>query len=394
MRLFARLRRDVVVAVVLGIVLGGALVVAVSADLFGSRPRPGTLLDFDLATGRLRFALRAQTASVHVHALGRGVVVVTGADSCDYRPDHETMYAYSLPAGSLRWQRALAGACGDAAEADPIGDGTVATFTRTGIEGWDASTGRTRWRLRLLGDDLRQSASAIVSVSSIGDRVRFIAADRGRVVRTAVVHHQPFVWAVTPAVVVLATLSSGGQQQLAAIDARSGRRLWRETVGGEGGFSLPRAADGVTIVGTIPGSTSNTATDSAYDIRTGRLLWRRQHRSVSTASSGDVQALGAGLALIVEDDTLQALDSRTGVMRWKRRLIGWRPDGSSQIVAGAGSVAVIDQAKVTVLDARDGATHWLRRLPTAALRAHEPAVIDDGQLLIPSISAEWKPYDE
>jgi hypothetical protein len=68
--------------------------------------------------------------------------------------------------------------------------------------------------------------------------------------------------------------------------------------------------------------------------------------------------------------------------------------GYSEIDAREGSVAVIDQDEVTVLDARGGTPRWSRPLPTAGLRAHAPAAILDGQLLIPSISSAWAPYDE
>jgi outer membrane protein assembly factor BamB len=390
MRLFAR--RGAVVAVVLGIALGSALVVAASSDLLDSRARPGALLDLDLATGRLRFNVRAQTAFVSLHALGRGLVVVTGADSCSSHADRETMYAYSLPAGTLRWHRGFAGACSDFSGPDALSGGVVAVSTRNDIEGWDATTGRTRWRLQLVEDAPRQSASAIVSVSSDGDRVELIAPGAGRVVRSVVVHHQPSVWALTPSEVVLEAESPDGRQQLVAIDASAGRPLWRQTVEGDGRFFPPRTADGVTIAGTIPGAASNTATYTALELKDGRRLWSVQHRTVSTGSTGDLHAAGAGLALMVDGDALHALDIRTGVLRWKRRLAGWSP--SSRIVAGARWVVVIDKDRVTVLNARDGTRHWSRPLSATGLRAHGPAAIVDGQLLIPLIPATWPPDDE
>jgi outer membrane protein assembly factor BamB len=396
MRMLARSYRGVVVAVVLGVVLGAALAVAVSSDLFSSRPHPGALLDFDLETGALRFDVKAQTASVHVHALSRGLVVVTGADNCNNRADRETMYAFSLPTGALRWHRTLTGACSDFSEPDAISGGVVAVSTGRGVEGWDAATGKTRWQLRLFEDAPRQSTSAIVSVSSSSDRVRLIAAHSG-VARSVAVDYRPSVWAMTPTEIVLATQSSGGPrfwEQLTALDPSTGRRLWRRTVGGDGGYYPPRTADGVTIVGTVPGAASNTATYSAFELRDGRRLWRQQRRTVLVDPAGELEAAGAGLALFVHADTLEAVDLRTGALRWKRRLMGWRSGGYSQIVAGARSVAVIDQDKLTLLDARDGAPLWSSPLPTAGLRAHAPAAISDGQLFIPSISSSWTPYDE
>jgi outer membrane protein assembly factor BamB len=401
MRMLARSHRAAWGAVLLGVVLGVALAIAVSSDPFGSRPHPGSLLDVDLETGTVRFDVKTETASVHLHALSRGLVVVTGADNCNTRPAREEMYAYSVPSGALRWQRRLAGACSDFSEPDEVSGGVVAVHIDRGVEGWDAATGKTRWQVPLPEDDPpRQSASTIVSPNSgSSGHLHFIAAQSGRVERSVDVDFRPAVWAMTPTTILLIVQSSSGpgfRQEVGAIDARTGRRLWSATVGGEGGFYAPRTADGVTIVGTIPGATSNTATYSAFDLRDGRLLWRQQRRTVEVGSPGELEAAGAGLALFVQEgtQTLQALDVRTGTLRWKHHLVGWRTRGSSEVVAGAGSVAVIDQGKVTVFDARDGTRRWSRPLLSAGLRAHAPAAILNGQLLIPSISSAWTPYDE
>jgi outer membrane protein assembly factor BamB len=399
MRMLARSHRAAGVAVLLGVALGVALAVAVSSDLFGSRPHPGSLLDFDLETGARRFDVKAETALVQLHALGRGLVVVTGADNCNTTPsDREMMYAYSVPSGALRWRRGLAGACSGFAGPDEVSYGVVAVHTDRGVEGWSAATGKTDWRIPLLEDDLpRQSASTIVSPNSgSSGHLRFIAPQSGRVVRSVAVAYHPSVWAMTPTAIVLDVESSDGRQQLAGIDPRTGRRLWRVTVGGVGGLYAARTADGVAIAGTVPGAASNTATYSAFDLRDGQLLWRQQRRTVAIASTGELEAAGAGLAPFVLEgtQTLDALDLRTGTLTWKRHLAGWQPNGSSEIVAGAGLVAVIDHDKLNVFDARDGTTRWSRPLPTAGLRAHAPAAILNGQLLIPSISSAWTPYDE
>lgn len=401
MRMLTRSRRAAGVAVVLGVALGVALAVVFSSDPFSSRPHAGSLLDFDLETGALRFDVKAETASVHLHALGRGLVVVTGSDNCNSGPAHERMYAYSVPSGALRWQRGLAGACSDFAEPDQVSGDVVAVHSDRSVEGWDASTGKTLWQVRLPEDDPpRQSASTIISPNSgRSGHLHLIAPQSGRVERSVAVDYRPSVWAMTATTIVLMAQSStdrGARQEIRAIDARTAQQLWRMPVSGESGFYAPRTADGVTIVGTIPGATSNTAAYRAFDLRHGRLLWRQQRRSVEVGTPGELSAVGAGLALFVNESTqtLQALDIRTGGLRWKRDLAGWRPGGYSEVVAGAGSVAVIDQNKLTVFDAHDGTARWSRRLPTAGLRAHATAAILNGQLLIPSISSAWTPYDE
>ena len=156
-------------------VLIGVCVAGIGALHFHRRPEAGGLLAFDLNRGTLRFAERAQTASVHLRAIGRGVVVVSGADTCSSVVHGEQLYAYSLPGGALRWRRRFHGACDDFDPVDPVSGGIVAVYATRGFEGWSVADGSTRWRTGPFPATPRQTDGAVVGVDSNTGAVRFLA---------------------------------------------------------------------------------------------------------------------------------------------------------------------------------------------------------------------------
>lgn len=105
-------------------------------------------------------------------------------------------------------------------------------------------------------------------------------------------------------------------------------------------------------------------------------------------------AIGSGLALIAGDTSLQALDIRTGKLRWQLALPSLSPGIDRQIVAGKGAVALIEGGTVTLLGAQTGATRWSRPIDDTGVRYHPPAAITQGLLLVPQTSSDWVPYDE
>jgi outer membrane protein assembly factor BamB len=230
-----------------GALVGLALAWAVWSGAFGSRPQPGRLLDLDLATGAVRFDIQAHTASVHLHTLGDDLVVVTGADDCGVPAHHEEIYAYTLPSGTLRWQRGSPGVCLDDA---PL-RGTSASYPsrsadRVTIVGTppgpasntatyaarDARTGRTLWRKqrRTTTDDPTGQLKAIsdglaLFVQPETDLLQAFALRSGDLRWT---HHlrdwrpggHDQVIAGEGAVAVI------GQGAISVLDARSGRARW------------------------------------------------------------------------------------------------------------------------------------------------------------------------
>jgi hypothetical protein len=82
-------RRHVVLLAILALV-------AMALVARAANPDHGRVAAYDLATGALRFDVEAATASVHIHAIGSGVIVLSGADSCHGYPYRgESMYAIS-----------------------------------------------------------------------------------------------------------------------------------------------------------------------------------------------------------------------------------------------------------------------------------------------------------
>ena len=91
---------------------------------------------------------------------------------------------------------------------------------------------------------------------------------------------------------------------LYAVDAATGKLLWRYETGG-GGYSSPTVADGVVYVG----SSSIDGHPYALDAATGKLLWRYEAggRVYSSPTVAD------GVVYVGSDDGhLYALDAATG----------------------------------------------------------------------------------
>ena len=344
--------------------LGATAGVALS---HGTRAAPGHLVAYDLATGAVRFDVTAPTASVHLHAIGEGVVVATGADDCN-AAQRESAFAVSLADGALRWSRALRGACSDYAAPGTLGGGTVAVTTRHGVSGWSLQDGSSRWTHRGLGPP-GQLAGTVVA-SNDGETV-FLRARDGRVITSRPIIHdaaQAYTGRRTAVFVAPGGLLTG-------IDVADGRVLWRQRDAAlTGGFQVVGETGGAFVVDR-----------DVRDLRGGRLLW---------ASTSSPIAVGAGLAFTQDAGELHALDIRTGALRWEIALPPPDPVADRQIVAGAGAVAVIDPDSITLLEASTGATRWRAALDPATRHAYPAGAIARGMLLIPATSPDWVPYDE
>jgi outer membrane protein assembly factor BamB len=378
--------RRVVAAVILVLAVGaGGAVRSRSAGAMS--PNRGRVAAFDLVTGALRFAVESPTASVHIHALGDGVVVLSGADSChDYPYAGESMFALSLARGDLRWKRTLLGACFDYGAPTPTTRGVVPVQLRRGVAAWNTRDGSTRWRNATLQEPTG-STDAVLSVNSNTGDVKLVDPLTGRVRVTAAAPHKPTTALVTPAVVVLVTQSDstrlGWTERLTAVDTHTGRRLWQRTLGRFYEWS-ERAGSG-EVVALTWSTTSTTTMTEAFAVGTGRRLWVRAD---SAPFDDAIVATGAGLALAFEDGRLVALDLRTGRLRWRAAI------RRGAVVAGDGSVAVVRRESVSMLDAGTGAVRWTKPLPKAGVAWSGSAAIGAGVLVVPATSPAYKPYVE
>jgi outer membrane protein assembly factor BamB len=400
---------------------GIALLVAVPAGSAlttggaGSRPLAGRLVAYDLATGDVRFDVPSAAAMAFIHTVAAGVVVVAGADSCRHLRDQRPLLsAYSSSSGARLWQRPIPGllACGPPLPSVAT-DGVVTLVHRGSLEGWSTRDGTTRWRNRRVHGWPLAAFDAIATPARAESSVVFLIDGRdGSIERAVTVRSQPAPWFLTSrtAIVSARTVPVGPEQRLAiapeerlvAIDRASGRRLWHRVL--PAAFSSAAGAGGVVMVSwlTVQGyvadpsellSGHQTMTSVALDVRSGRRLWRR-----ITPVPGDlplsetVFTAGAGLALFVHGQTLEALDLRTGKARWRVQLA--LPNGAAHrsILASGTSVAVVGPKRVSVFDARDGSTRWSKPIRSAGVAWRSPAAISDGALLVPATSTGFIPF--
>ena len=153
----------------------------------------------------------------------------------------------------------------------------------------------------------------------------------------------------SPAIVGDAAVAGFDNGRLAAVRIENGEVLWEAVVSSARGPSeLDRLADvdaQPVIVKDVVYAASHERAVAAFDIETGRALWRRDIESrTGLAADGDLVYVAAA------DGTIRALDRLSGATVWtESSLVGREPAWPA--VHGA-FVAVGDS---------EGYVHWLRR---------------------------------
>ncbi len=187
------------------------------------------------------------------------------------------------------------------------------------------------------------------------------------------VYSAPLLWKDSERVVVLATSSD---RTVYALDAKSGQRLWsqavteyRPTLGGSR-LSSPAlgevAGKPALFVGHWVYDKSLThhleaGGLSALDARSGRLLWRADFLDQRVSAPVFYRVEGRGMVFAAsEDGNLRALDSESGSLIWSHRqtqpimgspLLFESPAGARVIIGG-------HFGRVRCLDARGGEEVW------------------------------------
>jgi len=154
---------------------------------------------------------------------------------------------------------------------------------------------------------------------------------------------------------------------LYALDPATGALLWQVDCG-----QPLRAAPLVTGGLIVQASGSGRLTALADD---GRRLWQRQ---LGAPLLNTPAVFGGLLGVLTRDGLLLALESATGVERWRQPLAG--PVYYSAPLAGSDALYVATAAgRLYRLDAAGGAIVWQRELPGPS---YAPPVLADGRLLI------------
>ena len=303
----------------------------------------GHLYALDSRTGVERWRFAAGRAITSSPAVAEGLVYVGSRDGAYVAVDAAT--------GRLRWRvrtgpdapLAWGFESGDLYTASPAVAGGLALLGGSDGQVWavDAADGSVRWRFRT------------------GGRVRS-----------------------SPAVVDGRVYVGSMDGTLYALELASGRLVWRfDTEGhtlesGKFGFdrrtiqSSPAVVGGQVFVGSRDGHLY------AVDAATGRQLWRADHEESWVNSS---PAVAGGLVFAGSSDNrfVQAVDARTGKERWRtptERLVWSSP-------AVAGDFVYVGDAAGTLyaLDRATGAERWRYR---SGRRIYSSPVLADGLLYV------------
>jgi outer membrane protein assembly factor BamB len=276
----------------------------------------GRLYALDAATGTQRWQFRTGRAISSTPAVARGLVFVGSRDNRFWAVDAKT--------GEERWRLETGRdvpfpwgfESGDLYTSSPLlAGGTLFFGSGDGhLYAVDPRSGKPRWRF------------------ATGGRVRS-----------------------SPAVADGRLFVGSADGTLYALDVASGRELWRFDTEGHAlesatfGFdrrtiqASPAVADGRVFIGSRDGFLY------AVDAATGRQLWRVDH-SMSWVNTSPAVAGGLVFAGSSDERFLQAVDAGTGRERW--RLPTERPVWSSPAVAGdmvyvgdgSGTVYAVDRA--------------------------------------------------
>lgn len=274
-------------------------------------------------------------------------------------------------------------------------------FATTGfgeVVALDPATGDIRWRAR--GDAPYRSAPVatqgqVVAVSGINGVTGFNAAD-GAVVWRSEGQSTRFgnLGRGSPAAAPGAALIPFGSGELAVIRIPSGIRVWSinlgANAGGEGLAAFTDLTSGPVLVGGIIVAGTAGGQLAGVDGRTGRQIWKRRFGSLSP-----VWVAGDTVYAVTTEPRLLRLDAATGRTMWARTLEGFEDmEDREDPITWAGPVLAGDRVWITSSDGRllafDGVSGEPRdaiEMPGGSVTgpiAYDGAIyvhIDDGELL-------------
>jgi outer membrane protein assembly factor BamB/serine/threonine protein kinase len=145
-----------------------------------------------------------------------------------------------------------------------------------------------------------------------------------------------------------------GLQEFFALDRASGREAWARTIGG----LTISASCALSGTGTLYAAQGREL--RAYELRTGRELWRRRHRNPHSAYGMPVLT-GDTLYVADNDPVVYALDPADGRQRWSRGtgfLAGSGAPSSVAVSASGATALSLDAVQVTAFTAASGERLW------------------------------------
>jgi outer membrane protein assembly factor BamB len=274
---------------------------------------PARVRAYDARTGRLRWTYRTGP-NAFIRALGRGWAIVA--------PDFGPLIGLDLATGKQRWRFGLSPL--QAAETGTIAGDTLFIGTSFPSEGavdppvvyaLDVATGRQRWRTVLdPGTDLQWAAPVV---------------DGGQLLVADTLSHE----------------GSAPTSHLHALDAGTGRHRWKANLHAsqQGFFAEPPVVDG----GLVYAATASRML-VALDADSGREVWRERGFPV-------VAGVRDGMVVAVIGDRLVALDAGSGVRRWEVPVSG---GGEHRPLLEGATVYSASARDVVAVDAATGTTRW------------------------------------
>lgn len=208
--------------------------------------------------------------------------------------------------------------------------------------------------------------------------------------------------------VVVQHFREGGNEVVGAFDLATGRAIWRDVLEapysplpeaashGLGPFATPTIADGRVFTLGIKG------TLSAYDLKTGRRLWRKDWSGEFAATH---PVYGASASPLVVDGkvivyaggpgkgALLALDAATGAPRF--RLDGDGPPYGAAVMGVFSSVRqVVTQSQGTLMgvDLATGAKLWQRPFAAPYDQTIQTPVIDGDHILLSAVDVDLRAF--
>jgi outer membrane protein assembly factor BamB len=219
------------------------------------------------------------------------------------------LVAVDLDRGTIRWQLDVATLFTPA-----TGEGLVFTVTGSQIEARHAETGDVKWQAVLTGGaaaPLYWDTGWLIASTTAGDLAAFRAADGTLIWRREL--GSPLVSAPGPALDRL--FLPLADNRLVALTLATGETIWERK------FAAPVAALLALDDQLVFGTTSKDMT--SIDLSRGRERWTRR---LGGDMAGRPAADEKHIYFAARDNTLRALDRKSGNMRWKATLAS-RPAG-------------------------------------------------------------------
>jgi outer membrane protein assembly factor BamB len=382
--------------VVAGLTIAGVVVASVTgwfmASEFRLRYGPAAVAAFDGVSGKPVWTARLSgTGGVSTPLIGAGVVLVQTGEA--YESSAGTLVALDPRDGRRLWHvETEGGNCGGAiAGNDPpvVVDGVAVLPGPDGqVRGVGARDGRERWRAPVAG----APAAAAGGVVLVGGQSTYAGLDAATGVPrwTRTIPDGAFSdWRPAGRALVLGAgsafvieVTSDGPFGMAALDAGSGRELWRDTIAWPAWTSKHFVLDGAGTVAAFQGQPETLVRLVGRDLRTGKVLWTTPPLPVNRDGMPQTQIAASPGAVFhaSANGQLVALDARTGVQRWTTMFPA--ETGDFQLAADQNMVIIQQGYRLFGFDPSTGAKRWSARLKSGNEPDNAPAV-GDGLVMVP-----------